>query len=76
MPGFGLLGKILIFSGVLIVISGLLFLFWDLGKLPGDIYIEKGNFRFFFPIVTGLLISAGLTIVINLILLLIRFLNK
>jgi len=35
--------------------------------LPGDIRIEKENFRFYFPIVTMLLVSLILTIVINLI---------
>jgi hypothetical protein len=38
-----------------------------IGRLPGDIRIEKQNFRFYFPIVTMLLISLVLTILINLI---------
>jgi len=80
MPEFGSFGKILIFAGTAIVILGLLLVFWGkipfLGKLPGDIYVERGNFRFFLPIVTGLLISIVLTIVINLVLILFRFLSK
>ena len=64
-------GKFLIFVGIFMVILGLLVTFWDrvplLGKLPGDIFFQKGNFRFFFPIVSTLLISLILTIVINLI---------
>jgi len=67
--------KMLIFFGVVLVIIGLLFLVFpripylnNLGKLPGDIYIKKGNFVFYFPIVTSVLISIILTIIINLIL--------
>lgn len=44
-----------------------------LGKLPGDIFVKKDNFSFYFPIVTFLLISIVLTIIINLVL---YFLNK
>jgi hypothetical protein len=33
-----------------------------LGRLPGDVVIERGNFRFYFPIVTSLLISAVITL--------------
>jgi len=65
------LGKILILAGVFIVILGLLLVFWGkvplLGKLPGDMLLQKGNFQFFFPVVTCLVISAILTIVVNLI---------
>lgn len=35
-----------------------------LGRLPGDIVIARGNFRFYFPIVTSLLISAILTLAV------------
>jgi len=38
-----------------------------LGRLPGDIVVARGNFRFYFPIVTSLLISAILTLVAWLI---------
>lgn len=34
-----------------------------LGRLPGDVVVERGNFRFYFPIVTSLLISAIITLV-------------
>jgi hypothetical protein len=77
MSSFEHLGKLLILTGVFIVILGLLVTFWSkiplLGKLPGDIFLQKGNFRLFFPIVTCLVISGILTIVINL---LIRLLGK
>jgi Protein of unknown function (DUF2905) len=55
----------LITLGLVIVAVGLLWLLvptlpW-LGKLPGDIAVERGNFRFFFPLTTCLLFSALLT---------------
>jgi uncharacterized protein YybS (DUF2232 family) len=61
------LGKILVITGVLIAAAGLLL--WAgvgkgwLGKLPGDININKGSFSFHFPIVTCLLVSIVLTLV-------------
>lgn len=65
-------GKYLIFIGIGIVVIGLLIYFFHdklqwLGRLPGDIRIEKENFRFYFPITTMLLLSAVLTILINII---------
>lgn len=72
MSGFESFGKYLIFTGVFIIVVGLLVTFWDkipyLGKLPGDIFVQKGNFRFFFPIVTSIILSLVLTVVINVIL--------
>ncbi|GAB4580462.1 MAG: hypothetical protein Fur0022_32030 [Anaerolineales bacterium] len=44
-----------------------------LGKLPGDIFIQRGNFTFAFPIVTMIVVSILLTVVLNLI---VRLLNK
>ena len=71
MSSFESLGKLLVLTGVFVVILGLLIVFWSriplLGKLPGDIFLLKGNFQFFFPIVTCLVISAALTIIINLV---------
>ncbi len=65
------LGKLLIIAGAFIIVIGLLVIFWIkipiLGKLPGDIFYQKGNFRFFFPIVTSLVVSITLTTVISLI---------
>ena len=54
----------LIIAGVLLLLAGIL---WPwlvksgLGSLPGDILICRDNFRFYFPIVTSLLLSALLT---------------
>jgi hypothetical protein len=45
--------------------------FWQripfLGKLPGDIFLQKGSLQFLFPIVTCIIISIGLTIILNLV---------
>jgi hypothetical protein len=66
------MGKVLIFFGILLIILGLIFLFIDkiplLGKLPGDIRIEKKNFVFYFPLTTSIILSLVLTIIINIIL--------
>jgi hypothetical protein len=63
------LGKILITIGVILVIAGLIVNFagnklgW-IGHLPGDIRIEKENFRFYFPITTMILISVIITLIL------------
>ena len=67
-----LLGKVLIVTGIVVVIIGALVLLMGkipfLGKLPGDITIRRGNFGFYFPITTCILISIILTFVFTLLL--------
>lgn len=70
MNGFFQLGKILIVLGVVIAGVGLLFTLggkipW-IGRLPGDIYIKRKNFTFYFPLATSLLISIILTLIFML----------
>ena len=64
------IGKLLIILGALIVVLGLALTFGPripfLGRLPGDIAIDRGNVHFYFPIVTCLLLSVVLTLVLNL----------
>jgi hypothetical protein len=64
-------GKTLIIIGLFLVIFGVVFVFWNkiplIGRLPGDITIQKGGFTFFFPLVTSLVLSLILTIVLNVI---------
>ena len=43
-----------------------------LGRLPGDIHIQNGNFSFYFPLVSSILISIVLTILLNIIIRLFR----
>ncbi len=71
------MGKLLIVFGVVIVIVGAGVVFFGkvpwIGKLPGDIVIQRDNFSCFFPIATSILLSIILTIVLNLIF---RIINK
>ena len=55
--------KFLMITGAIIFIIGFLMQFIHLGRLPGDIVIKKGNFTFYFPIVTSILISVLLTLI-------------
>jgi len=70
------IGRILILSGAFLAFLGLLLIFWQripfLGKLPGDIFLHKGGFQFFFPLVTFIIISIVLTIILNLVIRLLR----
>lgn len=66
------IGKILIIAGTILVIAGLILFFagdrlsW-LGRLPGDIRVEKENFRFYFPITTMIILSILLTVIVWII---------
>jgi Protein of unknown function (DUF2905) len=64
-------GKLLIgLGGLLIIIGATLLLVgkipW-LGRLPGDIYIERRNITFFFPLTTSILVSVILSLVVYLL---------
>jgi hypothetical protein len=64
------MGKTFIILGVLFIVMGLAFMFGDripfLGKLPGDIYIKRERFSFYFPLTTSILISIVLTILFSI----------
>ena len=68
MP-LGSFGKTLIIFGVILVGIGLLLTLADkipwIGKLPGDIYIKRERFSFYFPIVTCIIISLLLTLLFS-----------
>jgi len=77
MNDLGTLGKWLLLLGGGIALLGLLLLLlgkvpW-LGRLPGDIRIEREGFSCYFPIVTMILLSIVLTLLLNLV---IRLLNR
>jgi hypothetical protein len=63
-------GLVLVVLGVAVVAIGLLVwsgaLSW-FGRLPGDIRIDRGNVKVFFPITSMILISIVLTLVLNLL---------
>jgi len=62
------IGKTLIVFGVVSIMAGLVIILGPkvtmLGKLPGDIYIKKENFSFYFPITTSILLSIVLSLVL------------
>ena len=68
------LGKMLLVFGGVMVLLGLVLLVaghfsgkvpW-LGRLPGDVYIERGSWTFYFPIATCLIVSVVLTLLFSL----------
>jgi hypothetical protein len=67
------LGKALIVFGL--VVAGLGLVLWGassvpilnrLGRLPGDIYVQRGNFTFYFPVVTAIIVSVVLSLLLAL----------
>ncbi|HEX9445240.1 MAG TPA: DUF2905 domain-containing protein [Candidatus Binatia bacterium] len=66
----GTLGRTLIIFGILLVVLGLVFSLGSkipwLGRLPGDIYIQRDNFTFYFPLTTCLLLSLIISLVLYL----------
>jgi hypothetical protein len=61
-------GKLLIVFGLLIALVGLVLVLigrvpW-LGRLPGDVLIRRGNWTFYFPLATSLLLSLVLTLLV------------
>lgn len=65
-------GKWIIFIGLIIVISGVVWYFLGdklsfIGNLPGDIKVERENFKFYFPLTTMILISIIVNVVIRLV---------
>ncbi len=64
------IGKMLVIFGGVIVLIGLAL--WSgmgagwLGRLPGDIRIERGQTTFYFPIVTGIIISIVVSVLLSL----------
>jgi hypothetical protein len=65
------LGKALIVFGLLVAAMGVLVLFagklpW-IGRLPGDIYLKRDNFSFYFPLTTSILLSVLISFIIWLL---------
>jgi hypothetical protein len=64
----GDLGKLLVVVGVLIVAVGLVLIVVGrvpfLGRLPGDIHIQRGNWSFYFPLTTSILLSVVLSLLL------------
>jgi uncharacterized membrane protein len=67
------LGKTLILIGLLLVAAGVIVMFRDsipfirhLGRLPGDMSVERGNFTFYFPVATSIVVSLVLSLILYL----------
>lgn len=63
------IGRELILIGAIILIIGVIFTFLNLSsppRLPGDIFIKKDNFTFYFPWVTSIIISIILSLIFYL----------
>jgi hypothetical protein len=61
------MGKVLIFIGLALVVLGLIWLVGErlgLGRLPGDIVIERQNFRLYFPLTTSVIASVVLSLLL------------
>jgi Protein of unknown function (DUF2905) len=67
------IGKMFVIMGALLLAIGLLLMFASnlslgrIGRLPGDIYIKKDNFSFYFPLTTSILVSLLLTLIFSLL---------
>lgn len=63
------MGKLLITGGIFLIVIGGIFLLGNkipfIGRLPGDISIQRENFSFYFPLATSIIISILLTIIVN-----------
>ncbi len=66
------IGKYIMAAGIILIIAGALIYFshgrlkW-FGNLPGDIRIERDNFRFYLPLTTMIILSILITIIVNII---------
>jgi hypothetical protein len=65
-------GKYIIVFGAIIIFTGIIIYFFHdklhwIGRLPGDIRIEKENSRFYFPITTMIVFSLVVTLLVNII---------
>ena len=66
------LGRVLIVVGIVVAIAGLLMALgprvpFRLGRLPLDFHVQRGNFSFYFPLGTSILVSLVLTLVFGLL---------
>ncbi|MBI4240633.1 MAG: DUF2905 domain-containing protein [Candidatus Rokubacteria bacterium] len=75
MPELGGLGKLFMAFGVVMIVLGGIFLFlgnvagkvpW-VGRLPGDIYIQRGSWSFYFPLASCVFLSIILTLIFSLL---------
>jgi hypothetical protein len=65
------LGRVLVVLGIVIAVVGVVLVLFGrvpwVGRLPGDIHVQRGNWTFYFPLGTSILLSLLLTLVLWLI---------
>jgi hypothetical protein len=60
------MGRLLIGLGLVLVVAGLLInLGVPIGRLPGDFTVRRGNFSFYFPLATSIIVSILLTLIVT-----------
>lgn len=61
-------GKIFVVVGIVFLLLGIFFSYYggNFPRMPGDIYIKRDNFTFYFPWVTVLLLNLIITIILNI----------
>ncbi len=71
MRGVNDVGRLLVVFGVLLALAGVVLMLVGrvpfLGRLPGDIHVQRGNWTFYFPLATSLLLSVVLTLALYVI---------
>lgn len=73
IDGIGTIGRYLIVFGIVIIGVGIIFVIagrlpgLKIGRLPGDIYIERDGWRFYFPLMTSILLSIILSFILWLL---------
>jgi hypothetical protein len=61
------MGKLLVYIGLGIAALGVLIIVGiPFGRLPGEFYVKRGNFSFYFPLATSILLSIILTLILTL----------
>ena len=67
---FTSIGKVLVIIGAIIILIGIIVIYAHkipyIGRLPGDIYIKRDNFVFYFPLTTCILISAVVYLILRI----------
>jgi hypothetical protein len=58
------LGKIIMIAGAAMIVLGALVRWTSIGRLPGDLVYRRGNFSFYFPLMTSILLSIALTLLL------------
>ena len=73
MSGLGTIGKLLIVVGLMIALVGVILILagrfpgLKIGRLPGDIYVEREGWSFYFPLATSILLSVIISLILWLV---------